>query len=821
MPYLRAKMGLSLPLRHLLLLYLIGSTSNDFKCTNVGLEVLAYAAASPLYQGTRPTRRIQADTPVLPIPTAGDVCAGQCVHLSGPDVDRCALWHQVVVGLGYSEDPFNVSCPEFVRSVDICSVDPVYTAPVKATCGEDLRIVMLNGTSRPHKGHLLPWPVAQMKHIKAVNLSYMGLSGTLPTEWSGMERLVEVDLRRNDLTGTLPVDWRNISTLTTLYIYRNNLSGTLPEEWIELVNLERLDIWGNSFTGTLPAKWGHFKHLRLMSLTRNQLQGTLPEDWQYLESLTELYVDENYLEGSIPWQYGALTKLTSVNLHRNNLSGTLPAHWGQLQKLINLVLRNNSLSGPLPAQWSNMTSMAALLVGSNQLTSTIPDSWGHLRNLVLFDVSGNPSMTGRFPSRLLFPADNINATRIFEYYGPVIRSTRLLPLFIGGHDTRLVFLNGTPIDLPTRAQLHKACQKHQTSQGALYVITTDDEAFWCGKSENWYIQVAVLWGGFALIMLLMPMFMWSYRRRLQHQEHGKPEEESPRAQHGTVTRALELYRVHLAVPVHVVLSLYDIVSDVLLVVSMYPSWTCYLVLVGLFLPDIICSALLVVQSVPHLQPYSPSRTLSRIIAGGMFPAVVATLPLLLAVAVVRRLFKGGEEAMTLAKVNVEQVILVFSVLTAITEDVFTIVFSTVGMVIMNSNPINTISNRIYFPVWAYWLSVPPSMVHLAIVWWKGLGMLQKYGRDFSWVGRAIRNMYKDQHIAAGEVKSSETSCKEGENGCNTAPGQCEVVVDGTKTLPAPAAPAFEVHAGPPSSTLRENPSGISLSRSEGRVWYRE
>ena len=110
---------------------------------------------------------------------------------------------------------------------------------------------------------LLDWgdspPVAKGEGIKVLwgriyqlALPERGLSGTIPSELSGLTELIRVLLPRNDLHGSIPAELGQLTNLTHLDLSDNELTGAIPAELSQLVNLEILYLGGNQLTGCIP-----------------------------------------------------------------------------------------------------------------------------------------------------------------------------------------------------------------------------------------------------------------------------------------------------------------------------------------------------------------------------------------------------------------------------------------------------------------------------------------------------------------------------------------------------------------------------------------
>ena len=91
------------------------------------------------------------------------------------------------------------------------------------------------------------------KRVTILDLSGLGLTGTIPTELSRLRALVELRLANNHLTGEVPASLWNLNKLETLWLHQNRLTGQIPGELGLLPNLESLKLSRNSLTGCIPS----------------------------------------------------------------------------------------------------------------------------------------------------------------------------------------------------------------------------------------------------------------------------------------------------------------------------------------------------------------------------------------------------------------------------------------------------------------------------------------------------------------------------------------------------------------------------------------
>lgn len=136
------------------------------------------------------------------------------------------------------------------------------------------------------------------QRITALNISYMGLQGTIPPHLGNLSFLVYLDASYNSFHGHLPNELTRLHRLRYINFNYNELSGSFPP-WI-----------------------GVLSKLQTLGLRDNSFRGLIPNSLFNLSKLEKLDLGLNTVDGSIPSKIGNLSKLTLLNLVGNNLQGT-------------------------------------------------------------------------------------------------------------------------------------------------------------------------------------------------------------------------------------------------------------------------------------------------------------------------------------------------------------------------------------------------------------------------------------------------------------------------------------------------------------------
>ncbi len=161
-------------------------------------------------------------------------------------------------------------------------------------------------------------------HVQDIILENLGLTGSIPRAFAGMERLRRLDLDDNALTGGIPAELGTLGHLRWLYLNNNALTGDIPAELGNLANLEMLHLQSNRLTGGIPAELGKLTALQQLILDGNPLTGGIPTRLGDMTNLQHLSLRDNSLVGEIPSELEKLSNLTYLQLSGNSLTGCIP-----------------------------------------------------------------------------------------------------------------------------------------------------------------------------------------------------------------------------------------------------------------------------------------------------------------------------------------------------------------------------------------------------------------------------------------------------------------------------------------------------------------
>ncbi|XP_015573432.1 leucine-rich repeat receptor-like serine/threonine-protein kinase At2g14510 [Ricinus communis] len=121
------------------------------------------------------------------------------------------------------------------------------------TCSEGprIRVVTLNLTGMGLSGSLSP-SIARMTALTNIWLGNNNLSGSLP-DLSSLKMLQTLHLENNQFTGEIPLSLGNIKDLQELFLQNNNLTGQIPNSLIGKPGLDIRTTPGNQLVSPPPS----------------------------------------------------------------------------------------------------------------------------------------------------------------------------------------------------------------------------------------------------------------------------------------------------------------------------------------------------------------------------------------------------------------------------------------------------------------------------------------------------------------------------------------------------------------------------------------
>ncbi|KAH6761154.1 hypothetical protein C2S51_018103 [Perilla frutescens var. frutescens] len=237
------------------------------------------------------------------------------------------------------------------------------------------------------------------ERVTALNLSSMGLHGTIAKEIGNLTFLRFLDMSNNSISGLIPGEIGFLRKLQGLNLSNNYLTGDIPTSLSGCLQLRMFDSSYNNLSGKVPTGVWSWSQLQQLSLSRNYFTGTVPPSIGNLSKLEAFDISENSFYGTVVPEMGQLSSLRILNLRANNLSGEVPQAIFNLSMLEFLSLRENNLSGILPFSIDKgLPNIRQIFLGNiqrrfdllaNQFHGKIPSSISNLSKLVTLDLSDN------------------------------------------------------------------------------------------------------------------------------------------------------------------------------------------------------------------------------------------------------------------------------------------------------------------------------------------------------------------------------------------------------------------------------------------------
>ncbi|XVF78966.1 hypothetical protein PTKIN_Ptkin14bG0180800 [Pterospermum kingtungense] len=301
---------------------------------------------------------------------------------------------------------------------------------IGVTCGSsDHRVTALNlsdmgltGTIQPHLGNL--------SFLTSLDFSHNSLYGSLPIELANLHRLKYLNFGNNSFIGDIPSWFGSFTELQSLFLFKNNFTGVVPSTLGNLSKLEVMVLYENDLRGQIPATIANLSNLKKLNLLANQLSGSLQSEmFDHLPQLWFLHLAENQLSGIFPTSLFKCKKIEYIVLNYNQLEGTIPLEVGNATSLIDFDIYHNNfsenkLSGEIPSSICNMSSAKEIDLSENNLDGTIPECFGNLsRSLLHLNLYMN-NLRGKIPETFFPKSCLLKSLRINnnQLEGPIPQS---------------------------------------------------------------------------------------------------------------------------------------------------------------------------------------------------------------------------------------------------------------------------------------------------------------------------------------------------------------------------------------------------------------
>eukprot|EP00271_Cylindrocystis_brebissonii_P009624 TRINITY_DN2464_c0_g3_i6.p1 TRINITY_DN2464_c0_g3~~TRINITY_DN2464_c0_g3_i6.p1 ORF type:complete len:1064 (-),score=244.57 TRINITY_DN2464_c0_g3_i6:2433-5624(-) len=276
----------------------------------------------------------------------------------------------------------------------------------------------------------LPEELGNLKKLSRLDLSNNFFEGAIPASIADLPALAVLKLSNNDLNSTIPPRLGiNQPSLTVIDLTFNGLSGSIPDSITQATALTQLGLSNNALSGEIPRAIGNLTHLVTLQMQNNLLTGSIPDSIGELTSLNVLKLQENLLTGTWPESIVKMSSLTYLDVHENNLTGSLPQAIGNLSQLLFLDFSVNSMTGDLPDSIVHLTELQTWIFTQNFITGDFPEQLGQMS--ALSRLYANDNLMAKNASRQHAWA-NLTKLQLMDLsgwhvYGPVPEQLTLLP----------------------------------------------------------------------------------------------------------------------------------------------------------------------------------------------------------------------------------------------------------------------------------------------------------------------------------------------------------------------------------------------------------
>ncbi|KAL4601345.1 hypothetical protein ACB092_11G266300 [Castanea dentata] len=280
----------------------------------------------------------------------------------------------------------------------------------------NLSNVGLHGTISPHIANVsflvslhlsnnsfygfLPHEISRLHRLRVLTLQFNLLEGSIPPTIRNCQKLEYLSLRNNKLSGGIPKELGMLPMLRELRLGSNSLMGAIPSSLGNMSSLQILELQFNNLTGTFPSDIFNLSFITAIAITKNHISGTLPMNLcKHCPNLQGLYISFNEFSGKIPSQFNHCRELLFLSLSINKFDGSIPKGFGSLEKLERLYLSKNNLTGNIPPIISNLSMLQKFFISDNNIKGSIPSDLWRLQNLISFESSFN-DLTGTIPQNI-------------------------------------------------------------------------------------------------------------------------------------------------------------------------------------------------------------------------------------------------------------------------------------------------------------------------------------------------------------------------------------------------------------------------------------
>ncbi|XP_029129141.1 protein STRUBBELIG-RECEPTOR FAMILY 5-like isoform X2 [Cajanus cajan] len=175
--------------------------------------------------------------------------------------------------------------------------------------------------------------------------------------WEGIKcsgsSVTEINLSNLGLTGSMGYQLSSLTSVTYFDLSNNNLKGEIPYQLPP--NAHYIDLSKNHFSGSMPYSFSQMGDLNHLNLAHNQLKNQLGDMFEKLNKLKQLDVSFNSLSGNLPQSLKSLKNLKKLHLQNNQFTGSVNV----LAKLPleDLNVENNKFTGWVPEELKDINNL--------------------------------------------------------------------------------------------------------------------------------------------------------------------------------------------------------------------------------------------------------------------------------------------------------------------------------------------------------------------------------------------------------------------------------------------------------------------------------
>lgn len=280
--------------------------------------------------------------------------------------------------------------------------------------------------------------IAGQTRVSSLDLTALGLTGSVPDELKNLTALHNLSLSGGDLRGNpmgilsqLPL----LQLLDLSYNFTLDVSSTLQIG--SLGSLLSLNLSGIDLKGSYPTYLGSMTNLISLSMAGCSLGGDIDHAIRGMKALVHLNLSDNNMQGVFPQWIGELTHLQELDLSLDSLSGSIPAGIGELRQLRELKLGYNVIAGALPSSIGQLVDMETLNLAGNSITS-IPQQIGLCRKLQYLDISANQIKA--------LPFSIGDLSQLEQFYGSACKITTIPESIYGIKTLQIIDLSNNQLD---------------------------------------------------------------------------------------------------------------------------------------------------------------------------------------------------------------------------------------------------------------------------------------------------------------------------------------------------------------------------------------